>query len=85
MVASRPVSAPSEAATPRSSVTAEATVIPTTYSNYVLFVLFIVYVFNAAEFERMTERCQALRDASYFHADERPDVPGWAGLALKIA
>ncbi len=46
VVASRPVSAPSEATTPRSSVTAEATAIPTTYSNYVLFVLFVVYVFN---------------------------------------
>jgi hypothetical protein len=38
----------------------------------------------AAEFARMTERCQALRDASLFHEDENPDVTGWAGSPLKI-
>jgi hypothetical protein len=38
----------------------------------------------AAEFARMTERCQALRKASLFHKDESPDVPGWAGPPLKI-
>jgi hypothetical protein len=40
---------------------------------------------SAEEFERMTARCQALRDASLFHVDEIPEVPGWGGPALKIS
>ena len=32
--------------TPRQATGAEETAVPSTYSNYVLFVLFIVYVFN---------------------------------------
>ena len=40
------MSAPSETATPRQALAADGTAIPSTYSNYVLFVLFIVYVFN---------------------------------------
>jgi predicted MFS family arabinose efflux permease len=40
------VSAPSEVASPRSPATGEAAAIPSWYSNYVLGVLFVVYVFN---------------------------------------
>ena len=40
------MSAPSETAAPRRAIGAEETAVPSTYSNYVLFVLFLVYVFN---------------------------------------
>ena len=35
-------------------------------------------------FEKMTERCQALKDASRYHADPEPEVDGWQGPTLKI-
>src|SRR5262245_7237964 len=40
---------------------------------------------SAAEFERMTERCQALKKASIFHKDKSPEVAGWAGPPLKLS
>jgi hypothetical protein len=39
---------------------------------------------SAAEFERMTVRCQTLRDASLFHKDGTPEVGGWAGPPLNL-
>lgn len=35
-------------------------------------------------FERMTERCQALRDASTYHADPDPAGLGWRGAPLRL-
>ena len=40
------MSAPSEAATPRAAHAAEGETVSPGYANYVLFVLFLVYVFN---------------------------------------